>query len=97
MWTSGRQGEPSEIILISPVVQAIPIRLLSTMSNRIRGLAPNAVAFRRNVGWNVSPAMAPTSRSTRVLHTAYEVSGFTGDSSVTGSEPPTPYTLHEDM
>src|SRR6516162_2004372 len=40
MWTSGRQGVPSLVILISLVVQANPARLLRTMSNRMRGLTP---------------------------------------------------------
>jgi hypothetical protein len=38
-------GVPSLVILISRVVQANPARLLSTMSNRIRGLAPNTVSL----------------------------------------------------
>jgi hypothetical protein len=51
-------------------VHASPERLLSTMSKRIRGLAPNAVALRRNVGENSSPAIPATSRSTSALHRA---------------------------
>ena len=46
---------------IFPVVRARPARLFSTMSNRMRGDAPYAVAFRRNTGENRSSASAPTS------------------------------------
>ena len=69
-WTSGRHGEPSEIILICLVVQARPIRLLSTMSKRWRGLAPKAVALRMKVGMKSSLAIGVTSRSTMALHSA---------------------------
>ena len=66
------------------------------MSNRIRGEAPKAVALRRKVGEKVSSAMAVTSRSTSVLHSAYAVCGLTGEVSST-SPSATPYTLHDDM
>jgi hypothetical protein len=39
-------------------------------SNRIRGLAPNAVAFRKKTGEKWVSASAPTSRSTSTLHLA---------------------------
>ena len=70
MWTSGRHGVPSLVILISLVVEANPARLFRTMSNRIRGLAPNAVALRKNTGEKLVSASAPTSRSTSTLHLA---------------------------
>src|SRR6516164_3849795 len=54
----------------SLVVHASPARLLRTISNRMRGLAPNAVALRRNTGEKSVSANAPTSRSTRTLHAA---------------------------
>ena len=38
--TIGRHGLPSEVMLITPVVQAKPDRLFSTMSKRIRGDGP---------------------------------------------------------
>ncbi len=81
--TRGRHGVPSLVMAISPRVKASPARLLSTMSKRIRGDAPNAVALRRNVGAKSSDAMAPTSRSTSALHFAYAVCGSTGDVSST--------------
>jgi hypothetical protein len=70
MWTSGRHGEPSLIILISRVVQASPARLLRTTSNRMYGLAPNAVALRRKTGEKLASAIAFTSRSTSTLQCA---------------------------
>src|SRR5215203_1313575 len=81
---------------IFPVVQARPDRLFKTMSKRIRGEAPNAVALRRKVGEKLSSAIRVKSRSTRVLHSAYAVCGFTGELSST-SPSATPYTLHDDM
>ena len=61
---------PSLVIAIRPLVAAMPHRLFSTMSKRIRGEAPYAVALRRKVGENSAVASAATSRSTSVLHTA---------------------------
>src|SRR5947207_9454869 len=94
--TSGRHGVPSLVILILPVVHATPARLFITRSKRIRGDAPNAVALRRNVGEKSSSAMAPTSRSTNVLQTAYSVRGSVGESSSTVPLA-TPYTLHDEV
>ena len=48
----------------------------------MRGDAPNAVALRRKVGEKPSLPSGATSRSTRTLHWAYAVSGWTGDDSV---------------
>jgi hypothetical protein len=76
--TSGRHGVPSLFIATCRVVQARPDRLLSTMSKRCRGEAPNAVALRMNVGEKSSLASARRSRSTSVLQSAYAVCGFTG-------------------
>ena len=87
--TSGRHGEPSLVMAISRVVNASPDRLLSTMSKRMRGEAPNAVALRRNVGEKLSSASRPTSRSTSPLQTPYAVWGLIGDvSSTTPSATP---------
>ena len=46
MWTIGRQGVPSLLMLTSPVVCAHATRLLRTTSQRRRGETPYAVAFR---------------------------------------------------
>ena len=59
---------PSLVMVMRPVVQASPARLFSTMSKRMRGEAPNAVALRRKVGAKRSSASGPTSRSTIILH-----------------------------
>ena len=85
--TSGRHGDPSLVIAIRLVVQARPDRLFSTMSKRIRGLAPNAVAFRRKVGEKSSSAMADsrarpapcTGRRTSAATRAGLVDGAVGD------------------
>ncbi len=82
-WTSGRQGVPSLTIAILPVVHESPAKLFKTMSNRIRGEAPKAVALRMKVGEKLSSAIRLKSRSTRVLHSAYAVCGFTGEVSST--------------
>ena len=74
----GRHGVPSLVIAMKPVVRARPARLLSTRSKRMRGDAPKTVALRRNVGEKSSSAIAPTSRSTSVLHVAYAVCGLVG-------------------
>src|SRR6516165_1456045 len=98
IWTSGRQGVPSLVILISLLVQANPARLLRTMSNRMRGLAPKAVALRKKTGEKWASASAPTSRSTNTLHLAYAVCGLGADASV--RSPPSsaaPYTLQEEV
>ena len=68
--TSGRHGLPSLFIAILFVVQARPDKLLTTMSKRIRGDAPNAVALRMKVGEKVSSAIGARSRSTITLHSA---------------------------
>src|ERR1044072_4234208 len=97
-WTSGRHGVPSLVILISLVIQANPERLLRTMSNRMRGLAPKAVALRRNTGEKRASASSPTSRSTSTLHRAYAVCGLGADrSSHTPPFAAAPYTLHEEV
>ena len=46
-WTSGRHGLPSLWSRTSPRVNAVPVRLLTTMSARSRGDEPYAVALRR--------------------------------------------------
>ena len=69
---------PSLVIAMLRSVHASPHRLLSTMSNRILGDAPNAVALRRNDGEKSSSAIADRSRSTKALHFAYDVSGLIG-------------------
>jgi (S)-2-hydroxyglutarate dehydrogenase len=61
---------PSLVILISFVVHASPAKLFNTMSKRIRGDAPKAVAFRINVGEKSSSAIDCKSFSTSVLHSA---------------------------
>src|SRR5262249_50878609 len=96
-WTSGRHGVPSLVIRISFVVQARPARLFSTMSNRIRGDAPYAVALRMYVGAKSLFASFCKSLSTSVLQMPYAVCGLTGESSATKSPPDTPYTLQDDI
>ena len=90
MWTNGRHGRPSLSIRITFSVQAWPARSLTTRSKRIRGDAPNAVALRRNVGEKPSVASGATSRSTRTLHWAYAVSGWTSEVSVLSVSPAEP-------
>ena len=82
---------------ISWVVQAMPARLLSTMSNRMRGEAPKAVALRRKVGVKSGAASIDTSRSTRTLHSAYAVCGCASEVSVRTASAPAPYTLQEEL
>ena len=87
--TSGRHGEPSLVMAISFVVHASPERLFRTMSKRMRGDAPKAVALRMNVGEKLSSARADTSRSTSPLQTPYAVCGLIADvSSTTPSATP---------
>jgi hypothetical protein len=78
------------------VVHARPERLFSTMSKRMRGDAPNAVALRSMTGEKRASAIAARSRSTSTLHSAYAVCGLTGERSST-SPSAMPYTLHDDM
>src|SRR6185437_14637295 len=96
MCTTGRHGLPSLVIAIRWVVQASAHRSLITMSKRIRGEGPKAVALRRNVTQKSWPAIGRTSRSTNVLHLAYAVCGLTGLASFRKSPLPRPYTLHEE-
>ena len=76
MCTNGRHGVPSESILICLLSTRGRQRLLTTRSNRCRGLAPYAVALRRYVGQKLSSAIGLRSRSTSSLHLAYAVSGL---------------------
>ena len=89
-WTTGRHGLPSLIIAMRFVVQASAHRSLITMSNRMRGEGPNAVALRRNTGAKPFSAMADRSRSTSSLHSAYAVCGFVADVSSRKSPVPAP-------
>ncbi len=68
--TTGRQGLPSLIMAIFFTVQARPLRSLITMSKRMRGEAPYAVALRMNVTQKRPSAIGATSLSTMTLHLA---------------------------
>ena len=56
-WTTGRQGLPSLTMAMRLVVHANAHRSLITMSNRMRGEGPYAVALRRNTGEKPLPAI----------------------------------------
>jgi hypothetical protein len=69
-WAMGRHGLPSLTIAIFLRIQARALRSLSTMSKRMRGEGPYAVALRRNTTEKRSSAMGSRSRSTMTLQCA---------------------------
>src|SRR5688572_25414901 len=95
-WITGRQGFPSLYTVILPVVAAAAMRLLRTVSNRIRGDSPYIVPLRRNVGENPVDARLRMPASARTFERAYSVSGARGDSSLTSKASETPYMMQED-
>src|SRR5205823_5640671 len=92
-----RQAEPSLSSRIRPVVCAHAARLLRTTSRRSRGETPYTVAFRIDVGANVSSASSQSPVSASTLDAAYAVSGRSGaDSSSASSVPDAPYIEQEE-
>src|SRR5687767_5769294 len=94
--TNGRQGEPSLCRRTSPLVNAVPVRLLTTMSARSRGDEPYAVALRRYVGLKLSSASFARPASAITLLSPYGVTGLNEAASVTGTSPADPYNEQED-
>src|SRR5690606_32317154 len=94
--TSGRQGEPSLCKRTSPLVYAVPVRLLTTMSARSRGDEPYAVAFSRYVGMKLSSANLARPASTSTLLSPYGVTGLNVAISLTGASPAAPYNEQEE-
>src|SRR5271165_3122643 len=92
----GRQGVPSLLMRMRPVVKAEATKSLSTMSSRSRGDAPYAVAFLMNVGLKFSSARGLMSRSTSTFDSPYGVTGLSDAFSSRKSSPAAPYVLHED-
>src|SRR6266849_9712907 len=96
MCTIGRQGVPSLLTRIRPVVIAEATKSFNTRSSRRRGDAPYAVAFLIYVGQKFSSASRATSRSTSTLDTPYGVTGFSSAVSSRKPPPAAPYVLQEE-
>src|SRR5678809_257699 len=80
----------------SPVVNATPTRLLTTISARRRGDTPYAVALRKKIGLKRASASCATSRSTSTFDRPYAVIGLNSAFSSSSASPAAPYKLQDE-